>query len=221
MRTGMAGYMSVEEHQQSTKLLVKQILEHPQGYNWSLQGLGMLRLYLSTEIRLHVWSSQHKVPGASAIHNHPWDFDSYVVAGVIHQNRYQEVSAQAGQISEGLRQHLKMRKPQAFKTSTLHCGAGNCNMTEPVDIFLIEEDEEVYQEKDSYSQSACEIHYSKPEDGTVTLVTRRFTREDVDHAQVFWPADEQWGSAEPRPATEREVHEITSFALERWFNLKG
>jgi hypothetical protein len=190
----------------TTKLLVKSILENPtpQSRNWSLQGLGMLRLYLSTELRLHIWDSRYAVENASRIHNHPWDFVSYVVAGYVRQYRY----VRSHDLSIGTN-HL---------CSVLKCGPGGaCERTRPTATHLCRLPEEMYGETFTYAQRADEIHESLPGDGTVTLVTRHFTREDRDHAQIFWPKGEEWVSAEPRPASDREVHEMTSKALEKWF----
>src|SRR5260370_37840480 len=74
------------------KLLVKQILQasvkEPMAFQWSIQGLGMLRLYLSEETRMHVWSSLGRIPNVSPLHTHPWSFNSYVVAGKVVNKRY-------------------------------------------------------------------------------------------------------------------------------------
>jgi hypothetical protein len=189
---------------QTTKLLVKKILENPSGYLWSLQGLGMLRLYLSTEVRLHVWDSRFRIADVSTVHNHPWGFESYIVAGRVKQYRFKPVAE--------THHHV-----ESFLCSVLKCGAGNCERTPPESAFLFRQLEESYGEGHLYHQHADEIHDSAPDDGTVTLVTRHFTKEDVDHARVFWPSGTEWVSAEPRPATPAEVYEITSFALAMWF----
>ena len=62
-------------------LLVKTILEasrHGGISGWSLQGLGMFRLYLSHEKRLHVWDARFRTSDVSVIHTHPWHFTSEV-----------------------------------------------------------------------------------------------------------------------------------------------
>lgn len=59
-----------------------------------------------------------------------------------------------------------------------------------------------------------------PLDGTVTLITRSVPEgKSPDHAQVFWPKDSWWVSAEPRPATESEIFRITDYALKVWFHV--
>jgi hypothetical protein len=185
-----------------TKQLVQKILENPSGYNWSLQGFGMLRLYLSLEVRLHVWDSRFRVPDVSLVHNHPWDFDSYIVAGVIQQRRFLKTEGST---------HLEY---------IIKAGPGGFLVTNGTPVKLQSLALERYEAGESYTQKADEIHESLPMPGTVTLVTRSFTKEDVDHACTYTCNGVPWVSAEPRPATEKEVHAITSFALERWFTMK-
>jgi hypothetical protein len=48
-----------------TKALVKNILEKATSYKWSLQGFGMLRLYLSKDVRMHVWHPDFAVKKVS------------------------------------------------------------------------------------------------------------------------------------------------------------
>lgn len=184
-----------------TKQLVKMILKSAGSYSWSLQGLGMLRLYLSEEIRLHVWNFDFAFPNASTMHTHPWDFESLVVAGELEQTRYIENENIEGDV---------------FNTATILCGEGGCIMSEPEKIKLSSCPMEHYVEGQTYTERAEEIHESFPLKGTVTLVTRRF-RQDRDHAKVFRKPDSGWVSAEPRSATDGEVEEITRLALERWF----
>lgn len=198
--------------EQPTELLVKKILEAPTPQPWSIQGFGMLRLYLSPEIRLHVWDSRFRVPNVSMIHNHPWDFDSYIVAGELRQFRYSEVGVNRRDV-EG----FNASADDAYFRSVIKAGPGGGLRDSPIGVYLLRGDEEVYGKGMSYTQHASEIHQSLPVDGTVTLVTRRFVRKDVDHAQTYWRANSEWVSAEPRPATAEEVRSFTSLALERWF----
>ena len=73
---------------QHTRLLVKNILTHPYGFSWSVQGLGMTRIYLSETVRLHIWDSRFRFPEVSAIHSHPWDLSPEVMAGRCMQFRF-------------------------------------------------------------------------------------------------------------------------------------
>lgn len=186
----------------ATRLLVRDLLERPLGREWTLQGLGMLRTYLSKEVRLHIWDKRYAVPGVSELHTHPWDFSSLVVAGVVRNVR-----------------HLSYSGPTIglpYIRQALRCGAGGGLQGVPEPVFLAARDVEYYDAGTSYRQTAGEIHRSVPEDGTVTLVQREFY-EDKDAAHVFWPDGQVWVSAEPRPATDEEVLAITGNALKRWF----
>jgi hypothetical protein len=183
------------------KPLVAAILAKAQAYRWTLQGLGMLRLYLSENQRLHVWSRAHAAPGVSELHDHPWHFRSRIVAGRLMNQRYTATPSAGG----------------GHWCQTLKCGAGGCLASAPpVRVELEGDPLEDYGEGEEYHQGHNEIHQSMPEDGTVTIIARHF-RTDRDHARVFWPVGSEWGSAEPRDATPEEVRSITTNALRRWF----
>lgn len=187
------------------KLLVENILRRPIGFDWQVQGLGMLRMYLdaSRKYRLHIWDSAVKVPGVSALHNHPWDLQSNVVAGVYKQHRY-------------IKPTEKYHVPQEFNQVTIKCGKDAQCTSEVEKVQLCQLPMEVYGEGYNYSQAASEIHWSVPDDGTVTIVARS-PKDDPDHACVFWRGRGPWVTAEPRRATENEVLGVTERALQFWF----
>lgn len=128
------------------KLLVKSILENPtpQTRNWSLQGFGFLRSYLSSELRLHVWDSRYRVKNVSGIHTHPWDFDSYIVAGELHQFRYKEVGINRRDIEE-----FDATAPDAYFRSVIKAGPGGGLREAPTGVYLMRGDEEGYGEEGS------------------------------------------------------------------------
>jgi hypothetical protein len=105
---------------------------------------------------------------------------------------------------------------KAYLRQTLLCGAGGGLRGGPELVHLWEGPLERYETGERYEQTADEIHVSTPERGTVTLVEREFLA-DAEHAHVFWPAGEEWGSAEPRLATADEVAAILGHSLEKWF----
>lgn len=189
-----------------TRLCVENILRHPKEFKWSVQGLGMMRLYLSDAVRLHIWDSCLRVPGASPLHNHPWDLDSLVIAGKYRQHRYRVVEAK----------DCYGNPNEEFNMSTIQCGEQACTMTDPEKVFLQEDPLEIYIEGQKYHQDKNEIHVSCPEDGTVTIVSRTF-HEDRDHALVLWRGRGGWVDAKPRPATPEEIAEVTQRALTTWF----
>jgi hypothetical protein len=154
----------------------------------------MLRLYLTKEIRLHIWDSRFRVANVSTIHDHPWDFESFIVYGRLTNYRYKKV--------EG----------DGYLFSTIQCGENACTKTKPVPCGLELVSQEVMNGGVTYTQASSEIHQSMPHDGTVTLVERRF-KADTEHATVFWPNGSDWVDAAPRPATEAEIEDITSMSL--------
>lgn len=186
------------------QLLVRKIFENYGGYSWSLQGLGMLRLNLSRELRLHVWDARFAVPNVSTIHDHPWDFESEIVVGELTNQTY------------GCYDTASRFMNSKYNKQTIICGPGGCAMGEPEKVFLDPDRPKTYRAGDIYKQKRDEIHDTTYLDGTVTLVTRTFY-EDTEHAHVFWQG-EKWISAEPRPATIGEVRAIVNNALERWFS---
>jgi hypothetical protein len=182
------------------KALARGILQRAESFDWTLQGLGMLRTYLSKEVRLHVWDDRYAVRGVSTMHTHPWDFESLVVAGVLINKRYRVGD-------HGL----------PYNAQELRCGPGGCLKSSPYLVYLNQAPGvEAYTDGELYTQRADEIHVTKPQRGTVTLIHRRF-HEDEDTARVYWPRGSRWVSAEPRPATPEEIQEITSHALSTWF----
>ncbi len=186
--------------QDKKKRFIRSILERPLAFEgWSLQGFGMLRLYLTKEVRLHVWDSRFMVPNVSLMHTHPWDFTSYVVAGSIENWRMEQ---------DEMGWH--------YLYSTIQCGPGGGIRSEPASINLVRDTTEVIREGSEYHQAAEEIHESHPLDGTVTVVERVF-KADTEHAKVFWAAHTHWVSAEPRKASEQEVESICHRSLAAWF----
>ncbi len=187
-----------------THHLVRQILLHPRDYEWSVQGFGMLRLYLSDEIRLHIWDSALRVPGVSDIHDHPWDFISEIVAGELTNTLYRESKLSLGNYTY-------------VHKCTIKCGEGAKTVSEPKEVYLIEDDQETFKEGDSYIQTADEIHRTSALGGTVTIVQRTF-KKVRDLAQVWCDPETGFVSAEPREATFEEVSGVCRRSIERWFS---
>lgn len=168
--------------------MVDYALDHPFEFDWSLQGFGMLRAYLTSDesVRLHVWNPDLAVENVSAIHDHPWDFDSWIAYGRMLNVRY-----------------VDDQKGEEFQTVAIVCGPGGGMLEHPVPCGLKTVSHEMYVAGDAYSQLATELHQSIPMPGCVSVITRHFG-PDRDHARVCWRTGD-WVSAEPRPATEDEV----------------
>lgn len=184
-----------------TASAIKEILLHPEeGREWTIQGLGMLRLYLDDEhvYRLHLWDPRLAFEQVSTIHDHPWDFESVIISGQMVNVRYLEGS--------GL----------TYEGSELFCGAGGGLLPDTRRVVELQSHPDpVYLTGMRYKQEAPELHDSLPMEGAVTVIKRTFG-PNRDIAHVYWPYNTQWGSAEPRAATREEVIHFTREALAHW-----
>lgn len=188
---------------------VAEMLERPRNHAWSVQGLGMMRLYLDPgkRWRLHVWSGAARVERVSSLHDHPWDFRSMILSGRIVNVRYRPVNS------------LSDFGPGAadWDHQRIVCGPGGC-AKEPLGLIALRPGpDEVYSTGATYSQRADEVHDSRPDEGTVTLIERVVPPgSDGETARVFWEPGKSWVSAEPRPARLDEVLAISAAALAIW-----
>jgi len=194
--------------------LVEGVLRNHEAHSWSLQGFGMLRTYLGPKsdpkrFRLNLWDSRFAVPGVSTIHDHPWHFDSVIVAGCFCNVRYRMAAKlyDTTHTSRCTHNYIEIK-----------CGpdGGMDNNQQPGSCILVAGRPELYVGGDTYHQEATEIHESIPYDGTVTFNERQ-TVGDGEHARVFYPINEKWIDAKPRDATNAEVGEACRDSLLRWF----
>lgn len=186
------------------KILAQHVLENAEKFEWSLQGLGMLRTYLPNNSRLHVWDSRYKIKNVSTIHDHPWYLYSCILAGEVTNIRYE--------VSHSYNENYMCQK--------IVCGEGGGpnGPSYPVCLDKVKEYRYSQSSRSTYSQSPSNIHESDPSDGAVTLLQRSVHDEaNKDLAHVFWPIGEEWVSAEPRPATEKEISDIINNSLEMYF----
>lgn len=168
------------------QLLTMSILDNAYNYSWSIQGFGVLRLYIRGIGRLHIWDSTQRFANASMIHTHSWDLSSTVVTGKLVNHLYHE-------------DYIGL----PYNKVHLLTGYDSKLLSEPKPIFLTEWARQIYRPGDTYSQPGSHIHYTEAQDGTVTVMARR---EDKDgEADVYWPQGEEWGTARPRTATTEEV----------------
>jgi hypothetical protein len=187
-------------HFQSLQQLVRLVLENAEQFEWTLQGLGMLRLHVNPNMRIHVWDSRFANPGVSTIHDHlQWALESTVVFGQLTNYRFLESTAHTFAAS--------------YRCARIRAGAGGGITEELAPVELVRQLPETYLPGDTYTQQPNEIHESVPVDGTVTVMLKTPT-EDADGARVFWLHGE-WVTAEPRRATYGEVRAITQDALRK------
>lgn len=188
--------------------LIEDALRNSDRYDWSLQGFGMLRAYVGPEsnpskFRLNVWSQRFAVPEVSTIHDHPWHFESVIVAGAFCNVRYTENKNRVGYTHDSM---------------LIIPGPDGGPVKQAVEsTHLTAQTPELYSVGDVYCQFADEIHQSIPYEGTVTLNDRTRTGGE-DRARVFWKHGQKWVDAKPRPATREEARLICRDSLARWFN---
>jgi hypothetical protein len=156
---------------------ILEILTNPLGRSWTVQGLGMMRTYLSETQRLHIWHSALQIPNATRIHDHPWNFTSEILFGEIHQ--FRATYNLFGSVILG----------EDWLKQEIVCGEHGGIDSEPEPVKLQIGEIEIYREGDTYRQEAHELHDSFPIDNTVTIITREYL-EDLEHARVFFPKGE-------------------------------
>ena len=183
------------------------ILTRPLEHEWSVQGLGFMRTYLPADgaytnetQRLHIWHKSLAILGATPLHNHPWGFYSEVMFGMVKQHRAVVVDADSS------------LNAMRYRRQRILCGEGGGITGDPESVRLASRPMETYGVGATYHQDAEEIHYSYPDNNTVTVITREF-QEDRGHADVFIPQGADFISAHPRPATRAEILYITREVL--------
>ena len=175
---------------------IHQILTHAADYPWRMQeeiGLLGLRLDDRHEYRLHVWDPRYCVR-EPPVHDHPYDFVSTVIAGEITNTRY----------SEGLSgtEYRRIR----YLTSD--------DRTRRIDTVRLSATSTTLTEGENYAQFANELHDSRQQPGTVTIIRCSF--KDVAELTVCLRDEDTFVSGRARPATSDEVKHITARALS-WF----
>lgn len=182
------------------RVAVLAILENAGGFGWSVQGFGVLRLFVGKVGRVHVWHKGLRYPNVSMVHNHSWDLKSTVVSGRLNNVRY-------AKSDEG----HSMAKP--FDGTRLLTGF-DCKEIKPLpETWLREKGVELYTPGMEYAQKAAEIHRTDAEDGTVSVMLRN--EVENGEADVYWPRGTEWGTAQPRPATEAEIKLACGLAIEK------
>lgn len=172
------------------QIAVLQILDQAHSWSWSVQGFGMLRLYVRKVGRIHLWDEALRYPNVSMVHNHSWDLKSHVVCGLVVNTRYEQRSCEDtffGQTYHGKRMITGYQ----------------CSDVQPLDDCMLREEViERFGPGETYSQRAAELHRTDAVDGTVTLMERN---EDTNgQADIRWLYGTKWGTARPRPATPEE-----------------
>lgn len=164
----------------------------------------MLRTYLddAKRWRLNVWDNRLRIPNVSTIHDHPWSFKSYILAGVLHDHIFMMIDDE----------------DPAVYTHSFHViktGEGGGPIEAPQHCRLKRLGRASYGPGACYAHERTTIHETDSLNGTVTLNDR--TPPTKEHtARVFWPYGERWVDAEPRIATAAEIESACLVALQRF-----
>lgn len=182
------------------KPLVRHVLANADKFDWSIQGFGLLRLYLPGEARLHIWDHSQRYQDVSMIHDHiQWGLTSTIVAGELTNTRYDE---QDERPADGW---------TLYNWATFKAGFDGKQLHAPDKIWLRAQKPEIYRPGDQYHQEPREIHETCAAPGTVTIMQKHPT-PDGENARIFWPTGTTWGNALPRPATPEEVAHFVALA---------
>lgn len=177
------------------------ILTNPLAFPWTVQGFGMVRTYLDPDKtwRLNVWDDRLRyVAEVSDIHDPPWSFRSWVLAGEISNQRFHHY---APGILEPTHNMVEIKTGEE---------GGRVG---PVSVEALHfYPRELYVAGQDYHQNLSEVHRTVATRGCVTLNER--SRPTVAYtARVFFPLNTEWVDAQPRKATEEEVYQATSAAV--------
>lgn len=205
---------------------LRSILSRPTDYRWRAHGIGMLRLNLSpdsTDWRINLWHPRLLNDGISTMHTHPWAFDSYILAGELTNKRFTRLSDKPAGLTinpPGQAPRMPWRYPmEQYWEGRIPCGAHAPQdhefgiEGEPCKVWLQEERPEVYTHGAQYRQAPEEIHDTRAEPGTITIMHRTYY-DPSGRASVFWPVGSPWGDA-TRETTEEDILVTCAAALEQ------
>lgn len=182
---------------------INSILQNYQNYEWTTQGFGFIRTYLDEKkrYRLNVWNDDLRVSEVSDIHDHPWDFRSWILAGCIINTQYFPSTSS---------------KDMMYRFNSIQTGEGGGQISDEGFIKLKKGRLETYAVGKSYFQKAEQIHQTDYWRGTVSLNERIPINNRKNLAHVFWYHDREWIDAMPRPAHKIEVATTIKHALKLW-----
>ncbi len=181
--------------------LVKFVLSNAILFPWTVSGLGMMRTYITETMKIHVWHSSLLVENVTLHHNHPWAFESTVIAGKVMDSTFtlHDDVVEMGHI---------------YREVTLDVGkpGGNNMIDEGRHVWLVADEPTTLNPGDSYKHKPEDIHFVNFVDGSVTLIDKHMGDVE-DHAKVYVPTGEKWVDAKPRKATPSQAEYVARIAL--------
>lgn len=181
------------------------LIERFDTFSWTTMGFGMIRTYLDADKRwrLNVWDDRLRVAGVSTIHDHPWSFTSFVIAGQLINCPFEVNCWWRGGGSD---------EPPTHSWHRIKTGEGGGPVEAPQTAHLHALRTHVYDAGQQYTQRLTDVHETLFKRGTVTLNDRSPPTAEYT-ARVFWPIGQDWVDAIPRQATREEVLSAIRAAL--------
>lgn len=192
---------------------VEYLLRNASNFEWTVHGLGFLRLYVSNEQRVHVWNKSLMTPNVTQVHDHPWHFNSLIVRGYLRNHLFRETDKKE---AFNLVPPFQSTRYIEHVKQQIHCGEFGCEVTNGDLTMLADVSNSFYRRGDEYYQSKFEIHRTEAQDGTVTMISRTF-EGSPDLAHVYFEPHVGFISAEFRKATKEEIERVARHSLERWW----
>lgn len=197
------------------RCVLEEAIRRPGARSWTLQGFGVLRLNLHDDMCLHVWCPDLAAEGAPTIHDHPWQFSSFVVAGIAENHRFECREPAPGQVIIPTQEEMS-EGWRAFYRRTVMTGQPGLTAVLGDDrmVMLRRLGLERVRAGAWYHQSRGEIHESRPHAGTVTLVQR--LRDGDERANIFFSPLDPPADGNKRPATDAEVVHACTVSVRKW-----
>lgn len=173
------------------KDMAKRAFAFPDEFEWTQQGLGMVRAKLTRSLRLHIWHPNFIVKEASRIHNHPWHFTSNILAGFLTNVKY-SFTYDASQML----------------VHTIECGA-NVHVKDTYVARIGVDQIVTYKKGDLYSMRKTEFHNTVIGDrGCISIIERDLDSWENDDADVVTNMDKPFVNARPEKLAEKRVRQI-------------
>ena len=189
---------------------VRIAIDSPFETEWSLQGFGMLRHYLTEDKswRLHIWDDNYRVPGAAMTHNHLWNLESSVLSGALVNRKYR-VSTELWKEFRSSPTHQEMRVVAGLTVRSDRISKAVILVPEVSIPYVARTKQNVYR------QGWNEVHCTDALNGTITIVHREPVDGAHDHACVYVEHDKELIGTAPRNAKTDEVITILGRATDR------
>lgn len=169
--------------------LLERIKNDPLSFNWRRHGIGFIKANLGGNQRVHVYNKIFLTPNITIHHDHPWHLASCILKGRLFNTRYVRDEEAFDRFNEGV----------------INCCDFKGIEGVPTIVGLRTLSEEQYLPGSAYTQADVEIHSTRADDGTVTLVEKIPSDHANGTARVFWPVGSEYVNADITDLSEEEI----------------